>query len=220
MTTLIILGGEKPSVPLARIVANRARKVIAADSGYHPALESGLEPDVLTGDFDSIGSVPEETAFKVVPAPEQDATDFEKALRQVPDDCRELEILGGTGLRSDHFLTNLLIAAGLPEEMSVVFHDDTQSIYRLTPASPVSLKVQVGSIVSLIPFASCTGVTTTGLHWNLDRAPMGPRKGLGQSNRADREDLAVSLESGTLYLIINHPEGVNRLAGLPEIVQA
>ena len=220
MTTLIILGGEKPSIPLARIAAGRARKIIAADRGYHSALESGLEPDVLTGDFDSIGSVPENAPFSVVPAPEQDATDFEKALRQIPEDCHELEILGGTGLRSDHFLTNLLIAAGLPEEMSVVFHDDTQSIYRLTPDSSVSLNVQKGSIISLIPFTTCHGISTTGLHWNLRDGSLGPREGFGQSNRADRDDLRVSLKSGTLYLIINHPEGVNRLAGLPEIVQA
>ena len=220
MTTLIILGGEKPSIPLARICARRALKIIAADRGYHSAVESGLRPDVLTGDFDSIGSVPEKPPFSVIPAPEQDATDFEKALRQVPEDCRELEILGGTGLRSDHFLTNLLIAAGQPEEMSVVFHDDTQSIYRVTPASPVSLKVQRETIVSLIPFVHCTGLHTNGLHWNLQDAAMGPRAGLGQSNRADSGELQVSLASGTLYLIINHPEGINRLAGLPEVVQA
>jgi thiamine pyrophosphokinase len=205
MRTLIFLGGEKPSSSLSREAARQAGFIIAADSGYLPALESGVEPNVVTGDFDSLAAPPLSETIAVIPAPEQDATDFQKALRHIPAGTRTVEILGGTGLRSDHFLTNLLIAAGLPQGQSVAFHDDTQSIHRVTRDCPLETVVAQNTVVSLIPFSTCSGVTTKGLHWNLNRASMGPNAQLGQSNRADQSRIRVEIASGVLFVVINHP---------------
>jgi thiamine pyrophosphokinase len=205
MSVLIYLGGQPPSKPLSQRVAARASLVIAADSGYHACRDTDVVPDVVTGDFDSIDAAPEGTSTKVVEAPEQDATDFEKALRWVPESTGILEILGGTGLRSDHFLTNLLIAASRPATEQVVFRDDVQSIFRVTRDCPFSREVLSGTTVSLIPFTHCMGVTTKGLHWNLDNTDMGPGLQLGQSNRMDDDHLSVSIQQGCLYLILNTP---------------
>lgn len=207
MSSLIFLGGEKPSIPLAQAIAHKASRIVAADSGYEIARECGIQPDVLTGDFDSIDALPENPPFTVVPAHEQDATDFEKALRHVEHDNPDVVILGGTGLRSDHFLTNLLIASGLPVTWPVTFYDDVQTIYRVTPACPLRTAVQPGLTVSLIPFASCRKVSTHGLHWNLEHSDMGPPARLGQSNVAEHNTLVVSLEDGVLYVVVNHPDG-------------
>jgi thiamine pyrophosphokinase len=49
------------------------------------------------------------------------------------------------------------------------------------------------------------GVTTKGLHWNLDNTDMGPSLQLGQSNRMDDGQLSVSIQQGSLYLILNTP---------------
>ncbi|NDV61311.1 thiamine diphosphokinase [Puniceicoccales bacterium CK1056] len=203
MRTLIFLGGEKPSPPLSRAAAGRADFIIAADSGYLPALECGITPDIVTGDFDSIGEPPSNESIKVIPAPEQDATDFQKALRHIPAGSSIVEILGGTGLRSDHFLTNLLIAAGLPAGQFVIFEDDTQTIFRVTPECPLSASLQEESVVSLIPFTDCSGVTTQGLHWNLQSSRMGPRHQLGQSNRVTDSTVKIQLEEGILYVVVN-----------------
>lgn len=205
MSVLIYLGGQPPSKALSQRIASRASLVIAADSGYHACRDTEVVPDIVTGDFDSIDEVPDGTPCKVVEAPEQDATDFEKALRWVPKSTRILEILGGTGLRSDHFLTNLLIAASRPKTEQVVFRDDVQSIFRVTADCPISRDVLPGTTVSLIPFTQCTGVTTTGLHWNLDNADMGPGLLLGQSNRMEANRLSASTLQGCLYLILNTP---------------
>jgi len=207
MKILIFLGGEKPSVNLARQAAQRSEWIIAADSGYNAISETGLIPDIVTGDFDSIGEIPQSGDFKVIRAPEQDATDFQKALRHVPPEAEYVEILGGTGLRSDHFLTNLLIAAGMPLNLRVVFHDNTQSIYRITPHHPLQLRLIPGTIISLIPFVDCHGVSTSGCHWNLNDARMGPSGVLGQSNRSDKEEVAMEVKGGILYAVVNHPEG-------------
>lgn len=203
MRTLIFLGGEKPSSTLAREAAGRAGFIIAADSGYLPAIQNGITPDIVTGDFDSIGEPPDLDPHRIIHAPQQDATDFEKALRHIPANNSTVEILGGTGLRSDHFLTNLLIAAGLPPGQRVIFEDDTQTIFRVTPHCPLDTTMDPQRVLSLIPFSHCTGVSTNGLHWNLQSAKMGPRDQLGQSNRIDRPSVSVKIEAGTLYVVLN-----------------
>jgi thiamine pyrophosphokinase len=208
MNILIFLGGEKPSAELSAIAARRADLVIAADSGFDAARDCGIQPHIVTGDFDSISEVPA-SGCEVIPAPEQDATDFQKALRQLPAEARSIEILGGTGLRSDHFLTNLLIAAGLPPDVTVIFHDNTQSIYRINPDRPFSMDLRPGTTVSLIPFCTCTGVSSSGLHWNLSDVAMGPGQQLGQSNRVEETRVNIYLSDGILYAIVNHPNGLD-----------
>jgi thiamine pyrophosphokinase len=205
MNALIFLGGEQPSKELAQHVAADSDFIIAADSGYHAAVDNGVQPQILTGDFDSIGINIIEGPFKVIPAREQNATDFEKALRHLPEDTTCLQILGGTGLRSDHFLTNLLISAGIQSDLTVIFHDDTQSLYRVTKDCPFSRELAPGTTISLIPFSSCKRVSTEGLHWNLQDAGMGPSVQLGQSNKVVNPNVQISLKSGLLFVIVNHP---------------
>ncbi len=205
MNALIFLGGEKPSLNLAQHVARDSDLIIAADSGYHAAMDNDVIPQILTGDFDSIGVKGIEGPFKVFPAPEQNATDFEKSLRHLPEDAACLQILGGTGLRSDHFLTNLLIAAGLPKALPVVFHDDTQSLYRVTRDCSFKRELAPGTTISLIPFSKCKRVTSEGLRWNLQDAEMGPSSQLGQSNMVVNPNVRISIKSGYLYVVVNHP---------------
>ena len=203
MEVVIHLGGQKPSKQLAQSVVHDSALLIAADSGYDLCRENDLSPHYVTGDFDSISRIPDDSGIQVVPAREQNATDFEKALRLVPPGTSRLVILGGTGLRSDHFLTNLLIASTLPAEQSVQFLDDLQCILRVTPECALQQSLQTDTILSLIPFSDCSGVTTSGLQWDLDHQAMGPGVMLGQSNRTRSRQVSVSIVSGRLFVVVN-----------------
>jgi len=203
MKTVIFLGGEKPSTQLASREAADATCIIAADSGFLAAEASGITPHILVGDFDSLPNPPRIDRMRVIEALEQDATDFQKALRHVPKDCRQLVVLGGTGLRSDHFLTNLLVGLEVPERIALVFIDDFQEIHRVVPHAPLRIELPPESTVSLIPFSFCTSVNTRGLHWNLHDQDMGPLTQLGQSNRVDTPQVEIAMRSGSLYFVIN-----------------
>lgn len=203
MSVIIHLGGQIPSKELAMKISSDADLIIAADSGYDSCLKNEVVPDIVTGDFDSIVSQPDITKTKIIPSPEQNATDFEKALRLVPAEATCLEILGGTGLRSDHFLTNLLIASGQPPNRKVVFYDDLQSIHRVTPECPLEITLDPETIISLIPFSDCSGTSTKGLFWNLFGTDMGPEKQFGQSNKVVSPDINVRIRSGRLFVVIN-----------------
>ena len=204
MKALLVLAGEPPDESLLAWRAEDSDFVIAVDGGMNALIQAGIQPDLLVGDFDSFdpktsGSI----SCKVIREEDQDSTDLEKALRHIPRDevPDEIVLLGATGGRSDHFLTNLLVASILPEENKVALDATDEIIQRATPACSVSLIGMSGKIVSLLPLSSCKGVATEGLRWELTDAAMGPGVLLGQSNEAVSEKVSVSLRAGNLFVI-------------------
>jgi thiamine pyrophosphokinase len=206
---IIILGGTPPSASLLNATLKEADLIIAADSGIKPLWAIGQWPHILTGDFDSI-TLPDSPppSCQIIHAPEQDASDFQKALRHLPDttEVKQLTILGGTGSRSDHFLTNLLISADLPEGMPLLYRSDSEDIYRITSKCSFAQSISLQTTVSLVPLTQCESVNANGLKWSLSGATMGIGHQLGQSNVATDDPVTVSVEKGCLFLIINRDE--------------
>ena len=94
--------------------------VIAADRGYDSLMAYGVNPDLVVGDFDSLGEVPNHPNVIQLPA-EKDDTDMVFALRQGLDlGYRRFVMLGGVGGRLEHTLGNLQLldwlAAALPTD--------------------------------------------------------------------------------------------------------
>ena len=84
--------------------------LIAADGGYDWLRQSGLTPDFLLGDLDSLGvlpSLPPETKLLRYPV-EKDDTDTALALEEGWNrGYRSFALYGCGGGRPDHFLANL-----------------------------------------------------------------------------------------------------------------
>lgn len=202
---LLILGGEPPPPSLVHFCAASAQFIIAADSGFDALAAAHLQPNLVVGDFDSIRTPLNTLACPKFHAPEQSATDFEKAIRHLPATTTRLSILGGTGRRVDHFLTNLLITANLPPHLQVQLLDPLQSIFRITPACPLHLHAHTNASASIIPFTSCTNATSSGLRWNLNHQTLAANAQLSQSNQLAQPNVSFTIQSGTAFFILNHP---------------
>jgi thiamine pyrophosphokinase len=204
MKVLLVLAGEPPHETLLEWRAEDADFLIAVDGGMNALIHAGIQPDLLVGDFDSFDpSGSSSLSCEVVREEDQNSTDLEKALRHLPgnEPPDEVVLLGATGGRSDHFLTNLLVVSTLLEETKVALDATDEIIRRATPACSVSLIGMGGQTVSLLPLTRCEGVTTKGLRWELADVPMGPGVLLGQSNEAVSEKVSVSLRAGNLFVI-------------------
>jgi thiamine pyrophosphokinase len=200
---VVVLAGDPPGSILLEWRMKWAEFSIATDAGMKAFVEAGLEPDLLVGDFDSFDPEEARLACEVNRIESQNQTDFQKALaRPEVQRAQEIVILGGTGGRSDHFLTNLMIAAGMSANMAVLFDAKGEIIYRVTPERPLALQGLAGQTISLIPMGSCNGVTATGLRWPLSEVDMGPGEALSQSNLAEADEIEVRLQIGTLYVIV------------------
>ena len=87
--------------------------IIACDKGYEQLVSFGFEPDLVIGDFDSLGYVPEGVKVKKHPC-EKDQTDTELAVEYaLSEGCDHFTIYGALGGRIDHSIANINLAARL-----------------------------------------------------------------------------------------------------------
>jgi thiamine pyrophosphokinase len=193
--------------------------VVAADGGATKALATGLVPDLVVGDGDSLGAaglaavreagIPVELA-----AVAKDESDLELAvLAAVARGASRLTVLGALGgTRFDHALANawLLAHPVLAGRPAILLGAATRVRLLDASASPASavLVGRAGDLVSLFPFgAAATGVVTDGLSYPLrdEPLPLGPARGL--SNVRSGPEARVSLRAGRLLIVETHPPG-------------
>ena len=95
--------------------------VIAADRGYDSLMAYGVTPDLVVGDFDSLGYTPQHPNVTQLPA-EKDDTDMVFALRRGLElGYRRFVLLGGLGGRLEHTLGNLQLLDWLSTQGAVGF---------------------------------------------------------------------------------------------------
>lgn len=212
---LIVIGGNPPS----RLAADRcgmSDMIICADSGLDHAMELGLSPTVIIGDFDSATSRNVEVAVangaEIVRLPiDKDMTDTEAALALAAEHgASDVIVAWGGGDRFDHVL-GVVAALAAPVLASlntlelIVEHDVVTILH-----GPRTLRFDPtpGTTVSLIPIAGSThGVSTTGLKWNLTDETLNAHAARGVSNIAVGA-VELSLIGGVLAVIV--PANVER----------
>ncbi|MFH1262979.1 MAG: thiamine diphosphokinase [Pseudomonadota bacterium] len=199
---LVVLNGEPPSKPLLRHLCSDADLVVAADGGANVLHRYRLSPDVVIGDLDSIRPVTRKrfasAAFFHVP--DQNSTDFEKALEFLKRiQIRDVVVAGATGRRIDFTLGNFVsLWKYLPRLRPTLVGDGWEG---MPVVRRLDLSPPVGTTVSLIPFSRCTGVTLRGFRYPLRGATLSYGS-LAVSNMSESRRCSISLRSGKLLAIV------------------
>ena len=208
-TVLITLAGHAPSAELLQWRAEEAEISIAVDGGWLAHRHTEVEPDLILGDLDSCGDLQE--IEKIFPhsvierRSDQNQTDFEKALawleqRGLPS---RLVILGGLGKRTDHCLSNLMIAGRVDPSVEIIFDDEHEWIRRINPACPLVRSGRADTPMSLRPVGEVEKVNCSGLQWELLDAGFSWDRMISQSNRCATDEVKVSCQSGVLYAFVS-----------------
>lgn len=202
-TVLVLCNGEQPRRALARRLARASDSIVAADGGANMARRLGLVPDVIIGDLDSL-TPSTRRAFRsslILRVRRQDNTDLEKALDYLAaGGARAVTILGATGKRIDFTLGNFAVLWKYSSLMDLRFAGD--SWYAVAAGRRRVLRARRGTIVSLVPFGDCDGITLRGLRYRLTNASM--RVGdTGLSNVVERSPVTVRVRSGAMLLLIH-----------------
>ena len=206
MRILILANGDPPSVQLAHFLAGEHDLLIAVDGAALRAVELGLKPHIICGDFDSAQPDDARRAFpdsEFVLLADQDRGDLEKALLLAIDrGGTRITIAGAAGGRVDHTLANfaLLLQYG---EVPCSIVDDFGVTYCVsgTADSPGvrAISTSIGDVVSLVTFDGAARVTLTGTRWPLyeELLPIGTR---GISNVAVTQCVEVHVHSGAILV--------------------
>ncbi len=177
---MTLIGGGVADVDDLNEALALAPTCVAADGGAALALQAGIVPRAVIGDFDSL---PPKLADSLPPAnlhrvAEQDSTDFDKAVRAII--APVIVAVGFTGARLDHQLAAFHVLA-LHADRPCVLLGDREVVFHC-PAQ-IALPLVQGDISSFFPMQN-VAARSTGLRWPLDGLVFDPMTFVGTSNRA------------------------------------
>ena len=198
---LLVLDGDLPSHDEFQSLLLEHSFVAAADGAALRLRAYGIPPDVIIGDFDSIGEARNAPFFAnamFVEDGSQQEYDGGKSLRWlVGHDHDRVTILGTGGGMIEHVLNNFSIIARFSNRIRIKIHQGEAVGYVLRG----SLQIQAtpGDRISLIPLPEAT-LSTTGLHWNLEDEVLRTGVREGASNRAKLESVTLDVQEGTAII--------------------
>ncbi len=141
---------------------------VGVDGGADHLLARAVAPLAVIGDLDSLTAQARATFSDCLwHIPEQETTDFEKALSRV--DAPQIIALGFTGGRLDHTLAVLNVMARIPGRPVLLV--DADDVSYLAPQGDSTIHLPAGTRVSLMPLgdvrASVSGVAWPFSDWAL-----------------------------------------------------
>lgn len=209
----ILLGGDLIATPRLSTQLEGAR-VIAADSGMKHAAALGLQPELWTGDFDSVDEEMRDAhahvPVEVFPS-EKDQTDGEIAIdAALARGASEILLVGAFGgARADHAFLHLTAAIRLAEAgTSCLLTSGNQEGVPLLPGGR-SFDFDSGTVFSILPFSDLSGLFLTGAKWPLSERAVPFGSSLTLSNEVTGS-LAVRLGAGRA-LLVAHPVSYYRM---------
>lgn len=176
--------------------------VIAADGGYRNLCQAGIRPNLVVGDFDSLGAAPQGEQVIVLPKV-KDVTDTWAAIREgEARGFRQFFLYGCTGGRLDHTLANIQTAADVAARgMECKIYDKTQIITAICGGTLHFGTERTGFISVFSHSDRCTGVCIRGMKYELEQAELSNRFPLGVSNEFQGVPSEITIGTGTAILV-------------------
>lgn len=174
--------------------------VIAADGGLASVSDRA---DFAVGDWDSLGSKPENIACISLPT-HKDLTDIGYAIQHaLRGGATEIRLFGADGGRIDHYLANLqyaLYIAGMGVKCTLYCNDC--NIYACNLGS-ATVRGRKNAIMSFMPMQDGTCVSLSGVEYPLNEHLMPyDNPGLGVSNVIIKDIATITVHSGAGLIII------------------
>ena len=182
-----------------RLASGRPAFVIAADQGLRHLETAGIAPDLIVGDFDSLGAVP--TGENVIRHPvEKDDTDMMLAVKTgLARGYRTFVLYGGMGGRLDHTYANFQTLTYLARHGAVGYLVGRDSAAAAVADGALRFPAGLeGWIGVFCPDGEARGVDIDGLYYPLRDGTLTSGFPLGASNHFTGAAASVSVREGTL----------------------
>lgn len=187
--------------------------VIAADGGYLYCKMLEIVPDLILGDFDSVGEkeaeeiarIQKQDPERIVLLPvEKDETDMLAAIHAgLEEGCREFYIYAGQGGRLEHTIANIQCLKYLKECGAAGYMLDGTGMILAAENETVSFQPQMRGYLSLFSLGDrAEGVTIRNMKYELNNAVITNSFPIGISNEFIGEQASVTVEKGTLVIIL------------------
>ncbi len=207
MKCAVVGSGHVSDLSLFKKRLLNSELIICADGGARHLIKCGIEPHILLGDFDSIEGTHlklfRENGVEVKKYPkEKDMTDMELAAWLAADKgADEIWLLGASGSRLDHTLSNIFFLKRLAQKgIMPVLADDNNEIYVVMDS--IRLKKEDDVRLSLLSLSEKTeGISSKGLYYPLSDAVLEFGTSMGVSNEFTADEAEISIKNGILLCL-------------------
>lgn len=206
MDKCIIFGAAAMSRMIAPIESGDL--LIAADGGLRHFDGLDRKPDVILGDFDSLGYVPRGAQVHPV---EKDDTDLMLAVRHgLSRGCREFHLYGAfDGDRLDHTLANFQTLAFLRSHGARGYLIGKQYIATVIQNETIYFSAACKGIISVFCMGrDAHGVTIRGLKYDTENAVLTSDFPLGVSNHFEGKEAQITVTDGQLLILWDTENGL------------
>lgn len=177
--------------------------IIAADAGYSHLSSIGVIPDMVIGDFDSLGEIPSHPNIKKLPVKKDDTDIISSVRTALGMGAETICIYGATGgERFDHTIANIQTLQFIAENNAVGFIIDKDFIMCSFKNKTLVFDETFKGTFSL--FSLCgkaEGVSIRGLSYEAENIILTPDFPLGVSNSFKGETAEISVKNGILTAI-------------------
>lgn len=180
--------------------------IIAADAGYKHLKGAGITPDMVIGDFDSLGDIPQgENVVRLNPV--KDITDMDAAINVGLDKgFSEFCIFGACGGRIEHTLANIQLVASLAQKNIKAFIFDGNTVITALCCNSLKFDASCKGYISVFSHTDkCEGVHLKGLKYPLENAVLTNGFPLGVSNEFIGVDSEIIIGQGTAIVVYSLP---------------
>ena len=178
--------------------------IIALDGGYSSLVQRSIEPDLVIGDFDSLGYVPEGKNVTVLPREKDDTDTFWAAKQALWQGYRDFYLVGCTGGdRPEHTVANISLMLYLIRHgAGSVVMEGKRQMYRVVSA-PCKLEFssEHGNFSVFSLSERVFGLTLSGFKYETERITLCADIPLGVSNSFESEKCILEAERGDMLLI-------------------
>lgn len=182
--------------------------IACTDGAFHylKELNFPLEKlDFISGDFDSFNletlREPQRDSFEIFETPDQNKTDFHKALELIFEKGSDnIDVYGASGGEQDHFLGNLSVAFFFKDKLNLRFFDNYSSYYFIPKEFAISDVKD--KMISLMPFPIAKNIETKGLKWPLYNEDLILGERIGTRNIAENEEVSIKYKEGDLLFFV------------------
>lgn len=176
--------------------------VIAADGGLKYLEQLNIIPDIIVGDFDSLGRVPSGSNVIVLPC-EKDDTDMSfAACEGLKRGYKHFRLYGASGGRFDHTLSNIALLASLSRQGAAASMSAGETTISAITDSELHFPADAEGYVSVFSHSDVSvGVNIKNLKYQLCDYTLESTSVIGTSNEFLGVESSISVAHGTLVVL-------------------
>jgi len=165
---VILANGDFPSHPISLGKLQDAQTIICCDGAVNHLEKNGMEPNYILGDLDSINNnLKNKYRDRIIKLPSQDENDMRKAIVWTESNgANKAAILGATGKRDDHTLSNIFTLLQHPSQLEMQIYTN-YGIFSVAE-NVKTFNSFTGQQISLFVTDTSIEVTSKNLKYNMN----------------------------------------------------